>query len=118
MKKYWLPVILWAAFIFALSCVPGKDIPNLPIPNFHKLVHIIEYSVLGLLLIRALSHTATRLGTAKLILFSIIIIALFAFSDEWHQTFVPGRNGCLIDSVNDIIYAMIGIFVYKRIIRR
>jgi VanZ family protein len=117
-KKYWLPVILWAAFIFALSCVPGKDIPNLPIPNFHKLVHLIEYSVLGLLLIRALSHTVMRLSTGRLILLSMAIISIFAFSDEWHQTFVPGRHGCIADAVNDIIYAVIGIFVYKRIIRR
>ena len=114
MKKYWLPVILWMALIFILSSIPGKNIPDIPIPNFHKLVHLIEYSVLGALLIRALIHLAAGTGKVKLILISIAIAAAFALSDEWHQTFVPGRNGCLMDAINDIIYAMIGVYVYYR----
>ena len=30
---------------------------------------------------------------------------LFALSDEWHQTFVPGRDGCVRDVGIDVVGA-------------
>lgn len=111
----WVPVALWAIFIFILSSVPGKNIPEFQIPNFHKLVHLIEYAVLGFLLIRAFMKSVFDRSFIILALVSIIIIIFFALSDEWHQSFIPGRNCDLSTVLFDIISSAIGIFLYKKI---
>ena len=43
----WLPALLWAATIFALSSIPGRALPALPMWNADKLVHVAVYAVLG-----------------------------------------------------------------------
>jgi hypothetical protein len=108
----WLPVFLWMLFIFILSSFSGKDIPDLPVPYFHRGVHFFEYSVLGGLWTRAL--LLHRPGTAllKASVLAWTLTAVFAFSDEWHQTFVSGREGKLEDVLFDVIFAVIGILLY------
>jgi VanZ family protein len=101
-------------FIFILSSVPEKDIPDLSIPDFQRAVHFFEYSVLGGLWIRA--FLLRRPGAARF-KFSILAWALtsvFALSDEWHQTFVPGRSGEFGDLFFDMICAALGILLYFR----
>jgi len=55
----WLPVLAWAALIFALSSVPslstGLGLWDLVL---RKLAHAGEYAVLGALLARALAEPA------------------------------------------------------------
>jgi VanZ family protein len=39
----------------------------------------------------------------------------YAASDEFHQHFVAGRNGNLIDLAIDAIGALLGVVVYHRL---
>lgn len=57
--------------------------------------HVSEYAVLCLLLFGAL-RTLGWLAPRALICSAGASI-LFAASDEWHQTFVPGRGGTWVD---------------------
>lgn len=41
--------------------------------------------------------------TNKSFRLSLLLVVLFALSDEWHQTFVPGREGTLRDVGFDTI---------------
>ena len=63
--------------------------------------HMTEYAVLT-----SLSTVALRKGriggAAGSIWIAFGLAAVFAASDEWHQTFVPGRDGCLRDVLIDI----------------
>jgi VanZ family protein len=110
--RTWLLVLLWMVFIFILSSVPGPNIPDLPIPFFHKVVHFFEYAVLGVLWIRALTFARPGANFFKLSILAWGVTVLFALSDEWHQTFVPGRSGRLEDVLFDVICAVIGIVLY------
>jgi VanZ family protein len=112
--RFWAPVIFWMGFIFLLSSVPGEDIPDIPIPYFHRVVHFIEYSILGALLIRAFLYSGLKLNVIKLTMLSVMLIALFAASDEWHQTFVPGRSGKSDDALFDVFSSLIGIYLYNK----
>ena len=57
------------------------------------------YAVLTLLVYGALRrHMACRTHAWLL---ALLIAALYACSDEWHQTFVPGREGTVRDVVID-----------------
>ena len=46
---YWLPVIVYLSLIFSGSSIHGDMIPTL-FPYMDKIAHLLEYSLLGLLL--------------------------------------------------------------------
>jgi len=112
---YWLPVFIWLEFIFLLSSIPSSLLPPMPsdLWNFwaHRTAHLVEYSVLGMLLIRAYSYRKARINVST-ILFLSIFICLSGLFDEWHQSFVPGRNCQFIDAVFDTICGTWGMFFY------
>ncbi|TCP53732.1 VanZ family protein [Tumebacillus sp. BK434] len=70
-----------------------------------KAAHVTEYFILAFLLWRTFAATTVRQVSA-LILTALLSI-LYAASDEWHQSFVPGRTGHAIDVYVDSI----GVFL-------
>jgi VanZ family protein len=87
----WLPVIAYAALIFYFSSRPGGGLPRWWFMRYDKVLHAGEYFWLGALLARALWISGLRPGRAALA--GLGIAALFGVTDEFHQTFVPGRQG-------------------------
>jgi VanZ family protein len=99
--KYWLPPLLWAALIFALSSIPSLE-SGLPGPwdfALRKLGHMIEYAILTVLLARALRAHGWLLRRA--LLWSALLAIAYAVGDEYHQSFVAGREGSLRDVLID-----------------
>ena len=103
--RLWLPVVAWALVIFALSSVPhlGTDL-GVWDTILRKIAHTLEYAVLGALLTRALR----RPGLA------FLVAVLYAASDEFHQTFVPGRHGSPVDVAIDSIGIAVGVLAWQR----
>jgi VanZ family protein len=102
--RAWLPVLLWAAMIFAFSSIPslqsglgGWDL------LLRKLAHLTEYAILGALLVRAARRPWVALGLA----------AAYAASDEVHQHFVEGRHGAPLDVAIDTVGALAGILAWR-----
>jgi VanZ family protein len=104
--RLWLPVITWAALIFALSSVPdlGTGLGGWDLA-LRKLAHAAEFAVLGTLLVRAIGRggLAFALGT------------LYAVSDEIHQTFVHGRMGSPVDVAIDVVGVVCGVLLWQTI---
>ncbi len=102
--RNWLPVLAWAALIFALSSVPdlGTGLGGWDLV-LRKIAHAAEYAILGALLVRATGHAAVAfaLGT------------LYAVSDEFHQSFVPGRMGSPVDVAIDAVGVAIGVALWQ-----
>lgn len=74
--------------------------------------HALEFAVLFLLLQRGLDHLGmTRSRSSAVALLTTIA---FAASDEWHQTFVPGRGGTITDVLIDNLGALAAAFVTIR----
>ena len=97
----WLPVIGYAALIYMLS-----DQPKLPsTPGGDKTAHLVAYAGLGFLLARAMGP-GVRAGFRWLGAF--VGGTLYGLSDEWHQSFVPGRHASVDDFVADAAGAAIG----------
>lgn len=66
-------------------------------PGADKLVHGVEYFILGWLWLWALTPFRWKsLGLA------LVLAAVWAGLDEWHQTWVPGRDGSLEDLAADM----------------
>ena len=102
----WLPVVAWAAVIFAFSSVPdlGTGLGGWDLV-LRKIAHTTEYAVLGALLVRATGRVwlAFALGT------------LYAMSDEVHQTFVAGRHGSPLDVAIDAVGVAVGIALWQSV---
>ncbi len=98
--------------IFGLSSLPGSQIPQVPIPHIDKAAHFFEYSILGALLIRAFVHSRPPASVAKLFVLALTVALLFGISDEWHQTFVPGRSSEWGEVLLDTIFAAAGIVLF------
>lgn len=134
-KTPWVFVIFWMAVIFFLSSQQASDSNQLStgitkvIVDFiseifpsitpqvqwlnhiiRKNAHFIAYFILGFLQINALYINGVR--SKKGFLIALIIAVLYAASDEFHQTFVPGRSGELRDVLIDSAGALTGISIY------
>jgi len=104
-SRTWAPVVLMAIAIFVFSSIPslstGLGTWDLVL---RKLAHLTEYAALGFFLCRALGRPAL----------AILAGALYACTDEIHQSFVTGRHGVWYDVVIDTIGVSIGVLAWKR----
>ena len=104
----WGPAALWAAVLFLLSELEGTS-ALLP-AGVDKLVHGGLYSILGLSLAWGRARTGFTGSTALL----LIIGAGDGALDEWHQSFVPGRDANLGDWMADVVGVMLGLMLFAR----
>ena len=112
--NYWLPPILWALIIFIFSSFPTVQTTEFFLGDFliKKSAHLFEYGVLAILLYRALLNY--DVNTNKALFFAILIAGLYGVSDEFHQSFIPGRGPAVRDVIIDTIGATIGIFLTRK----
>ena len=100
----WAPAVIWAALLFFLSSLSewpgGSRFVDLP----DKVVHGAFYAVLGAALAHGRYHGAPRLPHAALIALGV----LYGASDEWHQSFVPGRMASVGDFAADAVGTALG----------
>jgi VanZ family protein len=109
----WIAVINFCFFIFFLSSVPDlkSGLDSSLDTILRKLAHAGEYFVLVFLLFTALrSH---KINTQKAALAALIFAFLFAASDEYHQSFVPGREMALLDFLVDAVGATLSFYILK-----
>ncbi|MFH1045711.1 MAG: VanZ family protein [Candidatus Omnitrophota bacterium] len=112
--RFWLPVYGYAAVIFGLSALPATHrVP--PIFFADKLLHLLEYAILGYLLGRAAGHSENPGLKAHFRLFAVLVALLYGISDEFHQYFVPGRNVDVLDALADGLGALLGQWRVQRI---
>lgn len=80
-----------------------------------KSAHALIYSLLGFLLMGSFSLYELKSKTRLVV--SLLIGLIYAASDEWHQTFVPGRSGKITDVAIDFGGLIIGICLMLILIR-
>lgn len=110
--SYWVPVVIYAIFIFLVSAVPGKDVPDL-FPKQDILFHAVEYAIFAFLVSRAVKeyYSNQRRGRRLFWVFSAVIA--YAALDEIHQSFVPYRTASMFDVMIDGAGCLIGSIIYR-----
>ena len=131
--KYWMPAILWMALIFVGSTdlLSAEHTSRFLVPllrwldpqiswtalneiqmAIRKLGHVTEYAILAALLWRAVRGVAGW-QTKMSILFAVVGFgcAIFAVSDEFHQSFVSSRTASGNDVLIDISGSLIGLAI-------
>jgi VanZ family protein len=104
----WIPVLLWAGLIFALSSIPdlGTGLGTWDLV-LRKCAHLAEYAILGGLIFRASRSPAA----------AVLLASAYAATDEFHQAFVPGRHGSPVDWLVDTAGVVSGVMIAGRISR-
>lgn len=101
------PPLALMALIFALSAQEdlgtGLGTADLVL---RKLAHMTEYGVLFLLWLRAFGRPARPALAAG-------IAIAYAASDEWHQSFVDGRNGSPVDVLIDATGVLLAFLLLR-----
>lgn len=100
----WGPAAAWAAFLFFMS-----SRSTLPVglgSGLDKVAHFGAYFVLGFLL----AHATTRLQRAPQV--AIMLGLVYGFLDEFHQSFVPGRDASVGDWVADALGTVLGVLLF------
>ena len=111
----WGPALLYMALIFVLSS--QSKLPTAPgIFGWDKLQHLIAYGVMGILLFRAAS--LSPLARASAYRQAFVIGAIYGALDEYHQSFVPGRNMDFMDWATDVIGLLLGLAILEIARRR
>ncbi len=114
---YWLPPVAWMGLIFYLSAQP--DLPGPPEPwlaeLFSNIAHFGVYAALAYWWWRALSR-GKKLDRASLGL-AFVVSVLYGISDEYHQSFVPGRDPSPLDVLVDAAGAATALWVARRRIK-
>jgi VanZ family protein len=103
-----LPVVLWAGVIFALSSIPGTQLPAIDLPQSDKAAHAMLYGVLGGLTLRALDRSRASGRARSHLLFAILIATFYGITDEIHQRWTPQRSADWRDVVADACGATLG----------
>jgi VanZ family protein len=105
----WLPVVAWAAVIFALSAIPNLSTGLGTWDTIlRKGAHLTEYAVLGGLLYRALSRETLALAAG----------IAYAATDELHQYFVRGRHASPVDVAIDAVGVSVGVLLWLGLRKR
>jgi VanZ family protein len=116
------PVLLWLALIFYASTnafsaantsriiepllrwlYPRITAAQLAQAHFivRKCAHFTEYALLALLAARAFLSSTKNLLRRHWLICALLLVAAYALTDEYHQSFVPARTASIYDSMID-----------------
>ena len=104
-SRAWLWPVLVAGVIFYASCQSKVAAPG--IEGIDKVSHFSVYGLLATLVVRL------REGR-KAAWLSIVIVSFYGMTDEWHQSFTPGRSVEVADWLADTLGAALAVVMYTR----
>ena len=82
-------------------------------PYQDKLFHAVAYAVLAVLALNYFKYLTCsfKLALRAAFMFS----ALYGISDEWHQSFIAGRDASALDWLADCVGALVALGCYRQI---
>lgn len=110
----WVPAVLMMAAIFVFSAIPSQEMPSFGFWDtlVKKSAHMAGYGLLALSYWYGL-HDRRKWWAA------LLLALIYALSDEWHQSFVPGRHPSWVDAlVFDLGGAALAIGCAEIILKR
>ena len=105
------------AIIGTLAIVYASSLPDLTIVSTDRsmdrlvsnLAHIPAFTVLSLFWLKSFARARDR----RIEVLVLIGLTIFAVTDEWHQSTIPGRTAALSDLMLDLTGIALG-FVWHR----
>jgi VanZ family protein len=105
-SRFLVPFLRWIDPQISLAALKAIEF------GIRKLGHVTEYAILAMLLWRALrGGTRWQIKISILLFVVALACAIFAASDEFHQSFVPSRTASPTDVMIDVCGALIGLMI-------
>lgn len=127
----WIMLLLWMTFIFYMSSKSGSesstqsnfiykiindmginlggDFEEVSIIIIRKSAHFLEYMILYILSVNLMNKY--NKSNKMIFIYSLILVFLYACSDEIHQLFVQSRAGKFTDVCIDSLGGVFGFLV-------
>ena len=102
-KHYRGLLIGYIIIIISLSSIPGHSMPRLILLSWDKLLHLVEYSILGYLAV----NSFRAISKDQVIVVRIAGFGLACFDELW-QSLIPGRLSSGLDIIADGIGITVG----------
>jgi VanZ family protein len=126
------PIALWIAMIFWASTdqfssertggmirpwiewlFPGMSPES--VDTWHgvirKAAHVTEYAIFALLVARALISSSLALFSRGWLAISLLLLAVVAATDEYHQSFEPSRTAAMMDVLIDMSGGLVALTI-------
>lgn len=104
------PVVALALAIFIESSQSKIPFLDASIVGMDKVLHFLAFFMFGVFLQLAIYG---NMKGRRLALLVILLGAVFGLSDEFHQSFVPGRDADIFDLIADIAGVISSLFLLK-----
>lgn len=114
---YTLLPIGYMGLLYYVSSIPGGELEELGVGIPDYLLHAGAYAVLALLLHTALVR-AWQAPPRAAWLIAWVVSVVYGVTDEYHQSFVPGRDPSLKDWVADAVGAGMALWIWTSLIHR
>ena len=101
----YLPVLAMMAVIFFLSSQPGDSFQLPDVPDIDKLLHSLVYGTLAATALFAVPVGFARRRPGMAAVLVVLFCLVYGISDEFHQSFVPGRTPSVWDLAADVLGA-------------
>jgi len=136
-RVIYLLMVVWVGFIFGTSCTVIRPEEFFALIQKYTFVdeaamrqfrifwgvvwfavvkgwHFTEFAILLFLLAGVFRFWRGSNSTSSIVIAMLLCIA-FAISDEWHQSFIPDRNGTLMDVLIDSLgVCTAGFYLLRR----
>lgn len=114
-QKTWFKAFSWAVvltYMGGIFYVSGLQMPHRepPFPHLDKILHFCAYFGLAFLTAHAYAMGTSR----KRFWIAFCVASLYGLSDEFHQSFVPGRDVSFWDWVADTTGAWFGAYLFLK----
>jgi len=113
--KCWGPAFLIMAAIFAFSSIPSVEMPNFGVLDFlvKKGAHALGYGLLALAYLWGLKGKGGEIESRHLYI-AWVLATMYSATDEFHQSFVPGRHPAITDVMIDSLGAILALFLVNK----
>ena len=114
--RFWVPVVLWATLIFFFSSEALPPTSRIYWRDFvvKKSAHVVEYAVFATLVFRAFINSGMERKRAAV--YTLVLSMLYGATDEYHQSFTPGREPRIRDWIFDTIGAGLASYYLWRLL--
>tara|TARA_B110000263_G_scaffold31144_1_gene23552 strand:+ start:290 stop:637 length:348 start_codon:yes stop_codon:yes gene_type:complete len=102
-KTFRILLVAYMLVILSVSSVPFQSIPKTLLLPWDKLIHMVEYFILGILAMKSMDSISYRT-----LMIVVPLGILFGSLDEYLQSFISGRFSSGWDVLADTIGIIIG----------
>lgn len=103
------------AAIFAFSSIPSAEMPNFGLMDYlvKKGGHALGYGLLALAYLCGLKGERSGILPSQFFI-AWVLATLYSATDEFHQSFVPGRHPAITDVMIDSFGAALALILANR----